>query len=571
MNKNILICPKWVKNNRGLKEFFSPCFEYRGENVSFEFVGNVFEEAIENFTDYFDSYEIKIETLSFKNVIFQKYVRFDNLQCINLEFIDVYFEKGGGIKRKRDNGFLQIATLVFKPFQVQNDFVIDLGMHANENGLLEIADRCSIQNIEFENHKDGNGKIYFIGIHKDTDADFRNMMLDNVFFQGSDFTNTCFLNAKIDKTEFHNCIFPEIRNHKYVNMLDEKWNVRFIQIGFVVITISMYIFVQQLFLDQYPILFNFILFFIPFYLLIALFSLNAWFHPFEYFFGNLLKMTNLLALNKVQGLHHHFGTKDEVLINEVLLQFAHKSKMDQDYFPLRNQLQHSYFSLIELYKQLKENFGKNDFQTAGNFFYSQRYMEMISVTYKKSLPESWVLNVHCFVNGFGERFMRPLILLITTIVLFAWIPELAIPKDVLPKWMNLPKAITANKDYIATSSTPMFLLQVDDRNKSCAPILMDANQSITLQVQNEKQKNFYLDKKIDNNATISFAVPKLKEDWHTAFYYSLSHFNDPFLSDNRQWFQEVSEKAIFWGWVERGLLWLFSVAFALAVFHRIKR
>lgn len=572
MNIEILQCPKWVKNNRGLKEFFSQLSERRGQKVSFEFANNVFEEFIENFTDFFDEYKVEIETLSFKNVTFEKYVRFDNIKCTNLEFIDVHFEKGGGIKNRDKDGGIDIDKLIFRPFTIKNDFVVDIGYYANKDGFLETNNIGCIRHIKFENHKEGSGQIYFVGISQNTEGDFRNKILDKVSFQGSDLSNCYFLNAQVDKAEFSNCIFPEIRNHKYINMLDEKWSIRIIQIGFVVITVGMFYYFQSLFTDRNPFFFYVMLFFIPFYGLIALLSLNAFFHPKEYFFSSLLKMTNIFALNKVQGFHHHFGTKDEVLMNDKLIQFQHKSKNDKNYILQRDQLQQSYFSMIELYKQLKENFGKSDFQAAGNFFYSQRYIEMISVTNKKSFLESWVLNTHYFVNGFGERFIRPLVLLIATVVLFAWIPSLIIPLCFQTDWLKayLLRPFEVNRDYVATSSTPLFLLEGYERNKSF-PIVIDINKSELIQVNSKDKNGFYLDKKLENNTITTFYVAKLKDDWHTEFYYSLSHFNLPFLSENKQWFQEVSQRAVFWGWVERSLLWLFSGAFVLALFHRVKR
>lgn len=548
MQKPPLLCPKWVKNNRGLKEFFLELSKYRGQRVSIVFKNNIFEEAIQ-FKDFFEEYDVAFEKIVFENVTFKQYVRFLDIQCEELEFLYVNFEKGGALKNRKGKFGIDIGNLIFKPSQVENAFVIDIGNYANSQGFLETEKVGRIRNIEFENHKEGKGQIYFIGINSYTKkADFKNKVLDNVSFQNCDLSNCYFLNAKVDNTEFRNCIFPEIRNHKSVNQLDS--NTNWLMLFFFVVSVPVVVIIlnENFYGFNNPIFFFIFVFFIPFYILLGLFALNGIMHPIEYKFSGFFKGHKETAINKTENFHHHFGVKDEEVINDKLNKFKKTSKLEE-----RENLQRSYFNLSELYRQLKTNMDKSDFQTAGNFFYAQRYIEMISTTYKKSWTESWVLNVHYMVNGFGERFMRPLMLLIVTVIIFAWIP------------------FQKNKDYIATSSTPKFLLQLNEMNQSSTPVLMDQNQTVILQVQNEKQKNFYLDKKIDNNATISFAVPKLKEDWHTAFYYSLSHFNVPFLSDNRQCFQEVSEKAIFWGWVERGLLWLFSVAFALAVFHRIKR
>lgn len=548
MKISIFICPEWVKNKRELECFFKSLSDDSNQKISIVFNSNIFEESI-NFVDFFQDIDVKFDKIVFENVTFKEYVRFIDIQCEELDFLYTNFEKGGALKNRKGKFGLDIGNLVFKPFQVENAFVIDIGNYANSQGFLETEKVGRIRNIEFENHKEGKGQIYFIGINSYTEnADFKNKVLDNVSFQNCDLSNCYFLNAKVDNTEFRNCIFPEIRNNKYVNSLDSKTDALMLFFFAVSVPFVLIILNNNFFDFNKPIFFFIFVFFVPFYILLGLFALNGIMHPIEYMISGIFKGNKETAINKTENFHHHFGVKDEEVINDKLNRFKKTSKLEE-----RESLQRSYFNLSELYRQLKTNMDKSDFQTAGIFFYAQRYIEMISTTYKKSWTESWVLNVHYMVNGFGERFMRPLILLITTVVLFALFP------------------FKANKEYFATNSTPMFLLQLDEVNQSSIPVLMDANQTVILEVQNENQKNFYLDKKIDNNMSITFAVPKLKEDWHTAFYYSLSHFTFPFLSENKQWFQEVSQRAIFLGWVERGLLWLFSGAFALAVFHRIKR
>lgn len=567
MQNNIFSCPKWVKNKRGLEEFFSELSEYCDKKVSLVFKDNIFQEPMEFFADFLQDFNIEFEKIIFQDVSFKEYVRFIDIQCDELEFSFVKFEKGGALKNRKGKFGLDIGKLVFRPFQVENDFVIDIGSYANDNGFLETEKIGRIQCIEFENHKEGKGEVYFIGINQHTTkADFRNRVLDNVSFQNCDLSNCYFLNAKVDNAEFRNCVFPEIRNHKSVNSLDSKTNnLMFIffavSVPFVLIILN-----NNFFYFNNPIFFFIFIFFVPFYILLGLFALNGIMHPIEYQISGILKGKKEKAINKIENFHHHFGVKDEDIINDELKKFKATNNLEE-----REHLQHSYFNLIELYRQLKANFDKSDFQTAGNFFYAQRYIEMISTTYKKSWTESWILNIHYMINGFGERFMRPLILLIATVIAFAWIPKLIIiPPSVKADWMNLPSAFTVNKDYIATTATPFFLLDGYDENRSL-PLVISINKSKVIQVKGQETKEFYLDKKIDNNDTTTFYVPKLKDHWHIAFYYSLSHFNFPFLSENKQWFQEVSQRAIFWGWIERGLLWLFSAAFALAIFHRIKR
>jgi hypothetical protein len=548
MKISIFICPEWVKNKRELEYFFKSLSDGSNQKISIVFNGNTIEDAI-NFADFFQDIDIKFEKIIFEDVTFKEYVRFVDLQCDELEFLFVKFERGGALKNRKGKFGIDIGNLIFKPSQIENAFVIDIGNYANSQGFLETENVGRIRNIEFENHKEGKGQIYFIGINSYTEnADFKNKVLDNVSFQNCDLSNCYFLNAKVDNTEFRNCIFPEIRNHKSVNKLDSKTNP--LMLFFFVISVPFVLIIlnNNFYSFSQPIFFFIFVFFVPFYILLGLFALNGIMHPLEYIISSIFKGNKETALNKIENFHHHFGVKDEEIINELLNKFNKNSSLKE-----REYLQRSYFNLIELYRQLKANFDKSDFQTAGNFFYAQRYIEMISTTYKKSWTESWILNIHYMINGFGERFMRPLMLLIVTVIVFALIP------------------LQINKEYISISGTPFFLLSGYDNNKSLFPVVIDMKHSEIIQVKNREMKGFYLDKKIENNDTTTFYVPKLKEDWHTAFYYSLSHFNFPFLSENKQWFQEVSPVAIFLGWIERGLLWSFSGAFILAVFHRIKR
>lgn len=560
MKENILICPKWTKKKRQLCSFFEGLSIYEGEKVSIVFKDNIFEETIDDFKSFYDEYKVIFEKIIFENVTFQKYVRFDNIKCTNLEFIDVHFEKGGGIKNRGERNGLNIDTLVFRPFTMTNDFVIDMGYYANSEGFLETNKIGRIRSIEFENHKDGNGQIYFVGINEQTEeANFRNKILDHVSFQNSDLSNCYFLNAKIDKTDFTNCLFPEIKNHAFVNRL-YGLNEAIIFSTFPFSMLVFFLLMANVFLLNQSWLFAIYLLILPMMIILFLASFNAFMHPIEYMLSFQLTKKSDNILNKVKNFHYHFGTRDEKEVNEILRIL--RGDKNQDYMALRSKLQQSYFSLIELYRQLKENFDKSDFQTAGNFFYSQRYMEMITSTHKKSWLESFILNIHYLINGFGERFLRPIILVILTAISFIW--------------LFIVVEIEPNRDFISTGSTPLFLVKdinaTDDQLFSL-PRRIDINDSLsTIDISGQKGKNpYYLDgKRMDSNISSQY-VYRLKEDWHTLFYYSLSHFNLPFTSENRQWFKEVSQRAVLLGYIESVLLWLFSGAFILALFHRIKR
>jgi uncharacterized protein YjbI with pentapeptide repeats len=217
MKISIFICPEWVKNKRELEYFFKSLSDGSNQKISIVFNGNTIEDAI-NFADFFQDIDVKFEKIVFEDVTFKEYVRFIDIQCDELEFLFVKFERGGALKNRKGKFGIDIGNLIFKPAQIENAFVIDLGNYANEDGFLETEKIGRIRTIEFENHKEGSGQIYLIGINQHTEmANFRNKILDQVSFQNCNLSNCYFLNAKLDKAEFRNCVFPEIRNHKYIN------------------------------------------------------------------------------------------------------------------------------------------------------------------------------------------------------------------------------------------------------------------------------------------------------------------------------------------------------------------
>lgn len=547
MNIEILQCPQWVNNSREFDKFFEKLSIYSGRKVSIVFKGNVIEDAFENFTDFFKKYDVKFDKIVFENVIFKEYVRFVDIQCDELEFLFVKFERGGALKNRKGKFGLDIGNLIFKPSQIENAFVIDIGNYANSQGFLETEKVGRIRNIEFENHKEGKGQIYFIGLNSYMEiADFKNKVLDNVSFQNCNLSNCYFLNAKVDKAEFRNCVFPEIKNHKYVNGLYGKSeNFWFIALFFFIPPVMFYLFDGLGLIQNGGIAVVFGI--LPIFLL-WMGALNAVAHPIEYYISPVVTKKNTNVLNDIKGFHHHFGVSDEVKINAELEKFRNKNVNDSDYMIIRNQLQQSYFNLTELYKQFKESFEKSDFQTAGNFFYSQRYIEMISTSNKKSWSESWLLNVHYFVNGFGERFFRPLIFLCITLIVFMFILN---PKE----------------DYIATVTTPLIFIENNDKE---IYIMNQTASFFGADIEKNDTNSFLFEKKIDRKYMSQYVL-ELKETLDVRFCYSLSHLNLPFASENQQWFKKISQNAIWLSFLESILLWFFGVAFALAVFHRIKR
>ena len=126
-----------------------------------------------------------------------------------------------------------------------------------------------------------------------------------------------------------------------------------------------------------------------------------------------------------------FGNEDSLLqCNELLLKLSNNKTFFIDF----------------LNSQLKDNFKDKDFQISGDFFYSQRYSELLS-QHRKLFLDILIFNIHHFINGFGERYLKPLIWFVLSIILFAF--------PLLP-----------NKDFISTSSTPLFLIKDFDQKNN---------------------------------------------------------------------------------------------------------
>ena len=66
-------------------------------------------------------------------------------------------------------------------------------------------------------------------------------------------------------------------------------------------------------------------------------------------------------------------------------------------------------------------------------------------------------------------------------------------------------------------------------------------------------------------------VLALKEkDFKVGFYKSISNIFYPFSVESKKWFQNVSELAVQWSFIETLLLWLTLIAMFKALWNRIK-
>ncbi len=518
------------------------------------------------FLDYdFRNKNLREFDIDFTNSIFKKNIRFDNLKCKKLILKDTLFLDGGAIKNRDKDKNLQIEELEFRPYSLESDFVIDLGSYVNrENSLVELDNQGIIKQIKFENHKVGEGKIFFIGLNQYAEkVDFRNMLLDKVYFQNCNLEKCYFLNSKIDKTEFRNCYFPQNQNRILNNEIVGKYKSRAFLFVAPLMIILVYVFIgdfKERYIEEYSIsiLACIYLFMSIFYLIVFLASLNLWVELFSYI---IRKINSKIDISRkpnqyLESFNVHFCIADEKKIYEEFDNFL-KIKDSQVSKLNKKKLEISLDSLSSSYSQLKDNFKDKDFQISGDFFYSQRYSELLS-QHRKLFLDILIFNIHHFINGFGERYLKPLIWFVLSIILFAF--------PLLP-----------NKDFISTSSTPLFLIKDFDQKNNTLNI-----QSSFLNVLNipEYKKEILKDGDklfgYDNRFNYHINEQKVLKLEESKFFkinliHSFSNMLYPFTPEQKKWFQNISQKAVFLSLLESILLWYFAIAFILALWHRIKR
>lgn len=524
----------------------------------------------------FKNKDLRNLDVDFTHVTFIENVRFDNIKCNKLILKDTKFLDGGCIKNREKDKNLYIKELEFRPYALESDFVIDIGGYVNDKGLLEFDKQGIIESLKFENHKIGNGKIFFIGFNDYLQkADFRNMILDKVFFQNCDLKNCYFLNSKINSTEFRNCYFPKNENRKFNNdILGQKNSVASILFVFM----SPFIFIYLLGFIQIDNIFNNILSLIYAILIISFtFIFFASLNSLEQFISHYIRMflnwlsrkeysntQNLSSLQKSFNVHNCIA--DE---NEIYKTMDENATKNQPNFSIKKgTLEITLDSLSSSYSQLKDNFKDKDFQISGDFFYSQRYTEILANS-NRSFHDLLLYNVHQLTNGFGESYMKPLIWFIITLFCFSFV-------------------FVPNKDYTSTSATPLFLIKnaytIDDNQESLSVLYKKDDRNLMY-----KNGSFYKSMIIeDNNST----NPNILYGYDNRYDYkpqeqyilrldtkyprinlihSFSNMIYPFTPEQKRWFQNISEKAVLISLLESLLLWYFAIAFVLALWHRIKR
>lgn len=464
-------------------------------------------------------------SFNFKHTVFDSYIKFDNIHCEQLTFNDTVFNKGARLR------FINVAEIIYEPKHLGGDVTFANKYFDNEENQI-IDQKTTIETFKYRHQITGSGFTFFAGVNFIKIAYFTHSVLDRVQFSDMNLSRCLFISSKIDKTRFYNCVFDQTSNIA-LPISKDKPNLLKWYLGSLLIVLFIIFLVRET-KD------------IPINILATLLYGNILFMLVAYFLQTLFPKW---SINK------HFCVNDEIRYS--------KDSEFEDYLSFNR-------SLREVYRQLKINFQNNeDYQMAGDFYYSQRYIEITLIgTYYGTFSQWLLLNMHHWINGFGERWARPLIWMGVTIWLFMSI--------------NTP-----NKDYISTPSTPVFLLQgynlkneklylnennISDKATDSHHFLNIANTSYLNPIDSKTNEKiiFAYDNIYDYHYTKQM-IPMIRDDLNTKFLYSISHFALPFMSDQKRWFQTTNSKSLYLSTIETILLWFFFGAFVLAIKNRIKR
>jgi len=516
-----------LKDRENFKEAIQKYIEYkklRDYEIRFENV--VFLKA--DWTELLS--DVKENNIIFKNCTFLENTRFDNIKCKSLEFDDCRFLDGGGVKNRDEKDNLNIEKLVLRLYELQGDFVVDIGKYANDNGDIELK-TGTIKNIEFSNHQVGDGRVFFVGLNEKLEnGDFRNRILDKVVFENCDLKNSYFLNSKVDKTEFRNVEFPFIWNISKVSIGYKLSYFRFIIILSAITFLLIYLFKLQ---NDY--LIGFAIIFILFY-----------FPLLDYFYTSFLLIFTTKNKNNNTFLNSKIGTIDEYKIIENI-----KNKPDE-------QNKENIKSLKDLYEQLAINFSKTDKQLSGEFTYGSKFYKSMNFFGRADIFEVSINKAHHLINGYGQRWFRAFWWFLCILFIFSWI---------------FTDVIKPNEDYISTPNTPSFLLQVkNEKNLPTINIKKTDFKIVTWEKRNDFNKSVFYgyDSRYNFNDYNKTKILALKDNIKVGFYKSISNIFYPFSLESKKWFQNVTEPAVTWSFIETLLLWLTLIAMFKALWNRIK-
>ncbi len=477
--------------------------------------------------------------MSFDETTFNIYPNFDNLRCYKLSFSNTVFGKGARFRN------LDVDEVLFEPKELNADATFYHREKADiDAGVLRGDYKGKIGKFQYRHQLLGNGITFMVGMRFTEQAKFTDCELDKIQFSFIDeisMSKCFFANSTMEDTKFYNCNFPFMPDRCFV--FDFKITSCFGGIFLSILLLSaVFSFIVA---DSYLIA-----------LVVPLLFPNIIIMPILHIIGALMRKIFRSHANS------HIAIADDIAMNK---------KQDKEH------IEDNYKTIREIYRQLRVNFEKHgDYQTAGDFYYSQRYVEMINfyISFNLQFMQSILFNIHYFINGFGERYLRAFIWFVLTVICFIFFTN-------------------PNGDFISTKSTPEYFLSAYRESNSTTSQIYYNRSSITGDVSKMDNPTNFMEiattnyitnsRQIDTNKTFfgfdnrfdfdytSQLIPTLKNDLEVRFAHSISKIIAPFISEEKKWFQDRSEKAYYLGFLETVLLWFFFLAFLLAIKNRIRR
>ncbi|MDD2830355.1 MAG: hypothetical protein PHW18_12340 [Sulfuricurvum sp.] len=479
----------------------------------------------------------------FNNAIFNGYPKFDFLRCSKLYFGNTIFKKGALFRH------LEAKYVLYEPRLLDADVTFYHRKKADiEAGILRGDTLGKIEEFHYRHALEGNGSTFFIGVSFTKEAHFTDAVLDNVQFSHLDVStlSKCyFANSMLEETKFYNCHFPYHKN-AWTIFDKDGWDKQpffiFLLSGLLLCVLFLYA---------------------PFLAIAGAAVLNAFvFMPLM----SLISKISFLNVNK------HMAIADDIKLSNSQQSF----NAEDNYHVIR-----------EIYRQLRVNFEKHgDYQTAGEFYYSQRYTELLTFG-SRFYPSFWqwnLLGIHHIVNGFGERWVRAFVWFFSTWIVFAFLLQPNIdftsskstPEYFLNAYHdNIDKNLTYNLNFDENSITSdlnrsmHFMLIAKTTFEDTGSFYICKSPQI-IEEKNVTKKVFAFDNRFDYHYTEQY-IPMLREDPSIYFAYSFTKMISPFVSEEKNWFTTRSKDAHILGIFESILLWFFFGAFVLAVKNKIKR
>ncbi len=532
-------------------------------------------KILKNMYDKYSNLKVATEgklSISFDRAIFENYPNFDNVQCHKLSFSNTVFKKGARFRH------IDVDDVLFEPRELSADATFFHREKADiDTGVLRGKEIGKIGRFKYRHQLEGDGTTFLIGMRFTERAEFTDCVLDKVQFSFIDegsMSKCFFANSMIEDTKFYNCSFPLKPN--LPSVLDKRmWfgSPLWFVIKFVAIVLLVYLDDEILKIFDVNNVVIFLFFCFAFIFLMPLFFglFNLIFMLVMFF---MQKIVSSVTSNDMK-VNHHVATGDDDKIPSLVHDIAILNSK----------------TVREVYRQLKVNFEQHgDYQTAGDFYYSQRYCEMIgfSDAHGKQLSQISLISLQHWINGFGERWFRALIWFLVTLLGFAFF------------------VYEPNKDFISTKSTPEYFLHANinddkgDKNHTCkiyfdrCSVTNDLNKSADFMLiaktsfdddnvtfnafgkdfvyepNSTVKKIFAYDNRFDYQYSEQY-IPMLKNNDGVLVAHSLSKMIAPFVSEEKKWFQDRSERAYYLGFLETILLWIFFLAFVFAVKNRIRR